>query len=186
MGTKETRSDSYLLAKVKRVNGGIEMEQLACKVTFKEIAGVKVSIPTDALLKLPPAKISFAPDGDGLRASPWHVGWDSEDIDEDGTPGLSVVVDASICSGKLHIASAARSAAVARKTDDAIMGKISVEVKQTVLGADNVCLRMFSSDTVEHQTGAFVYRRVDSGATCVALLKAPWPITARIKKETAD
>jgi hypothetical protein len=132
MGEKETRSDSYLLARVKRAGGVIELEQLACKVSFKEIAGVKIDIPEEALLKLPKARIHFVPEDDLLRAKPWHVGWHKQDIDKDGAPGLSVLVDASICSGKLHVASVTRSAAVAKTTDYGLMGKISVEVKQKV------------------------------------------------------
>jgi hypothetical protein len=181
MGDKQTRTDSYLLASVKREGGAIELTQLACKVGFKEIAGVKLEIPTEALLKLPKARIRFEPEQNLMKASPWHVGWHKADIDRDGNPGLSVVVDASICSGKIHVASATRSAAVAQSTPDGMMGKISVHVKQKILGSDSLCLRMFSSDSEEHQTGGFAYRRITEGTTCESLLGKPWPIEARFQ-----
>ena len=185
-GVEQTRSDSYLLAKVQRRGGEIHIEQAACKVTFKEISGVKINIPTDALLKLPSAHITFKSEGDVWRAVPWHVGWTRQDVDEDGTPGLSVEVDASICSGTLHVASSTLSKAVAKDTEDGLVGRISVKVKQDVLGSDNVCLSLFSSDTVERQQGAFIYRRVPSDVTCKGLLEKPWPIKADIKGMTLE
>jgi len=179
MGDKQTRTDSYLLASVTRRGETIELSQLACKVGFKEIAGVKLDIPTDALLRMPKAEICFAPEKGLLKAIPWQVGWNKTDIDGDGAPGLSVDVDASICSGKIHVASSTRSAAVAKMTENGMMGKISVHVKQKILGSDSVCLKMFSSDSEERQTGGFVYQRVPDNTTCKDLLGRPWPVEAR-------
>ena len=100
MGEKETRSESFVLAEVTRNSNTITLEQIACKVRFKEIAGIGVHIPTAALLKLPRARIRFGMTPKGIgRATPWRVGWQQEDIDRDGAPGLSIAVDASICSG---------------------------------------------------------------------------------------
>ena len=180
MGEKQTRTDSYLLADVKRKGNTIALSQMACKVTFKEIAGVKVDIPTRALLRLPKAEILFESRQSVLKAAPWSVGWRSKDIDRDGSPGLSISVDASVCSGKLYVSSNTQSIAVAKPTSDGIVGKIKVHVKQKILGSDNLCLRMFSSDTEEHQTGGFAYRRVSEKTTCEHLLSAPWPVEARV------
>lgn len=179
MGDKQTRTDSYLLASVIRRGDTVELSQLACRVTFKEIAGVKLDIPTEALLRMPKAEIRFEPEKGLLKASPWQVGWHKTDIDRDGSPGLSVDVDASICSGKIHVASSTRSAAVAKLTENGMMGKISVHVKQKILGSDSVCLKMFSSDSEERQKGGFVYQRVADDTTCKDLLGRPWPIAAR-------
>lgn len=179
MGDKQTRTDSYVLASVTRRGETVELSQLACKVAFKEIAGVKLDIPTEALLRMPKADIRFEPERGLLKASPWEVGWYKADIDRDGAPGLSVDVDASICSGKIHVASSTRSAAVAKLTENGMMGKISVHVKQRILGSDSVCLKMFSNDSEESQKGGFVYQRVAGDTTCKDLLGRPWPVEAR-------
>jgi hypothetical protein len=184
LGKRETRSDSYLLARVTRRDGNIEIEQIACKVAFKEVLGAKVSIPTDALLRLPAAKFRFSPVDNLMKAEPWSVGWSKQDVDKDSNPGLTVDVDASMCSGKLYVASDTRSAAVGKMLDNdtGMMGKISVRVKQKILGTNSACLKLFSSDSDETQNGGFIYRRVPDGSTCEELLKHPWPIQATIKR----
>ncbi len=184
LGRKETRSDSYVLARVTREKGRITITQRACKVDFQEVLGTTVHIPEKALLDLPPATFSFVPHGDILRAAPWEVGWGRQDVDRDGKPGLTVEVDASVCGGKLYVASNTKSAAVAKMLDEGegMMGKISVRVKQKILDADSACLRMFAADSDETQTGAFVYRRVPDSATCASLLRHPWPIRAEVKR----
>ncbi len=182
LGKKETRSDSYVLAKVTRKGDRIDLEQSACKVAFEEVLGAKVHIPEKALLGLPAARFSFVPQGDVLKAEPWQVGWNKQDVDGDGNPGLTVDVDSSICGGKLFVASSTRSAAFGKLIDEGMMGKISVRVKQKILDADGACLKMFSSDTDEVQSGGFAYRRVSDNASCETLLKHPWPIVAKVKR----
>ncbi len=180
MGTKETWTESFLLADVRRDAAGIDIEQVACKVRFKEIMGVKINIPKKALLKLPKARFRFTPQDDKtFKADVWRVGWNKQDVDRDGSPGLTIDVDASICSGKLNVASTTRSAAAAILTKDGMLGKIGVEVKQTILGSNSACLDMFSKNTEETQKGTFVYRRVPAGTTCSDLLKRPWPVNAK-------
>jgi len=184
LGKRETRSDSYVLARVTKNTGRITFVQQACRVDFKEVLGAKVRIPERALLSLPAATISFSKDGELLRAAPWNVGWGRQDVDRDGKPGLTVNVDASVCGGELYIASDTRSAAVGKLIDngEGMMGKISVRVQQKVLDTDSACLKMFSADSDETQNGGFVYRRVQDNATCETLLRHPWPIEAKIKR----
>jgi hypothetical protein len=184
LGKRETRSDSYLLARVTKRDGKITITQKACKVDFQEVLGTKIRIPEKALLDLPPATFSFVPDRDGLRATPWEVGWGRQDVDRDGKPGLTVEVDASVCGGKLYVASTTKSAASGRMLDsgEGMMGKISVRVRQEILDADSACLRMFASDSDEIQTGGFIYRRVADNASCRELLRHPWPVEVKVKR----
>lgn len=184
LGKRETRSDSYVLAKVTRTDGKITISQKACKVDFQEVLGTKVRIPEKALLDLPPAVFSFEPAGEILRAAPWEVGWGRQDVDKDGKPGLTVDVDASVCGGKLYVASTTKSAAYGKMIEggDGMMGKISVRVQQKILDSDSACLKMFAADSDETQNGGFVYRRVVPGASCESLLSQPWPVVAKVKR----
>ena len=184
LGKRETRADSYVLAKVTKENGKITFEQRACRVAFKKVVDAQVRIPEKALLELPAATFSFTPSGEILKAVPWQVGWGREDVDHDGKPGLTVDVDSSICGGKLYIASDTRSAAHAKLIDDGegMMGKISVRVRQKVLDSDSACLKTFSENSDETQNGGFIYRRVQDDASCRSLLQGPWPIEVTIKR----
>ncbi len=185
LGKRETRSDNFLLAKVIRKDNSIEILQTACKVEFKEIIGTKVAIPEDALLKLPWTKIVFNRGIeviDALKADPWQVGWGKEDIDQDGNPGLTVHVDSSLCKGQLYVSSSTNTSAFGQLIEGGMMGKVHVRVKQKILGTNSACLKLFSSDSDETQTGAFVYQKARNNTTCKQLLSGAWPVTANIKR----
>lgn len=176
LGRRQTRTDSYVIAQVTRADSVLRLKQLSCKVWFKKVAGVMVSMSNETLAQLPPAIIEFTLSGQIGRAIPWQVGWTGDDIDDDGAPGVSVTVDSSQCSGKLHLASNTESRATGTITRDGMVGNISVTVSQKVLGADSRCLRWFSADSTEHQKGTFAYRRISPDATCASLLQTRWPI----------
>jgi hypothetical protein len=182
LGKKETRSDSYVLAKIRRLENRIEIDQTACKVAFKKVLGATVHIPEQALLKLPSARFSFIEEAGNMKAAPWQVGWNKQDVDHDGKPGLTVTVDSGLCGGNLYVASSTRSTASGKMLNDGMMGKISVRVKQKILDSDSICLKMFAADSDEIQNGGFVYRRVQDNASCESLLQQPWPITANVKR----
>lgn len=184
LGKRETRSDSYVLAEVTQKDGNLRFVQKACRVDFKEVLGAKVHISEKALPALPAATFTFSKSGETLKAAPWRVGWERQDVDKDGKPGLTVEVDASICGGKLFVSSDTRSAAEGKLLDngEGMMGNISVRVRQKILDTDSACLKMFASDSDEIQSGGFVYRRVPDTATCENLLKSPWPIEAKVKR----
>lgn len=176
LGELETRTDTYILADVaRRADGSIELMQKACKVKFKKVAGVNVSVDGPAM---PKNKVVFEP-VDGVFKSRSVVKWGSKDIDGDGHPGATVRVDASICSGSLYVTNKATTNALA-KTSRAgtLTGTVSVRVLQEVLGAKGRCLQKSAKDIDERYRGKFSYKKVDDDATCSELLPS-WPITVR-------
>ncbi|MDJ0766508.1 MAG: hypothetical protein QNJ97_26275 [Myxococcota bacterium] len=183
LGAKQTRTETFALARVTRSESFIDIEQVACKMAFKKVAGVEVQIPSQALLRLPPARFRFHRGKKGFIAKPWKVGWQQADIDQDGHPGMSVYVDAPICSGRLHVASKTVSSAQGNLTKTGMTGKIQVDLTQNILGSNSFCLTLFSSDCREKQSGFFAYRRVDPNTTCRTLLKNRWPVRLKFDKD---
>ena len=175
LGSRQTRTETFGLARVTITPDGIDVKQVACRVAFKKVAGVQVRIPGSALTRLPAAQFRFTRRGTEHVAAPWAVGWSDQDVDGDGLPGMTVVVDAALCGGRLRVASQTVSSARGWAHRSGMSGKIRVEVKQRILGSSSLCLKLFARDSREVQTGRFVYRRVDPRATCRSLLRTEWP-----------
>jgi hypothetical protein len=179
IGRVETRTDSYVLAKLTRHGGNIVLEQQACAVSFAKVAGVRVQMSQKALRAIPRAIIQFNEKDHYVRATPWVVGWNSADVDKDGQPGLSIDIKAALCSGSLYVASTSRSSAVGMWENGQLAGDIVVQTDQVMLGSDSACLNFFSKDTKDEQRGRFAYRKVESDATCERLLRSgTWPVSA--------
>lgn len=178
IGSVPTRTESFVLAQVTRRGDAIDIEQRACRVEFKEVLGVAVRMPTQTLARLPRAQFRFTPKADSsiLQAGPWVVAWGTEDLDQDGRPGLTVEVEATMCGGSVYVASATTSEATGTLTPDGMRGHIAVRVMQEVLDASGFCLRVASQDSNETQTGRFAYRRVPKTTTCANLAKQRWPV----------
>ncbi|RMG10393.1 MAG: hypothetical protein D6729_19620 [Deltaproteobacteria bacterium] len=117
---------------------------------------------------------------------PWLAGWDAEDVDGDGHPGVTVAVQAPFCSGRLYLASRSESRARARWTDGTIVGRLKVRVQQRILGAEGLCLKMLSSDSVSSAEGTFAWRKVAPDSSCERLLEGPWPVRAKAPSRGSD
>ncbi len=180
LGEIVTRTDTYFLAKVWRREAGVlEFLPVSCRIDVKEATGVKVRFDPETPPKLPPARMTLVPAGeDTYYALPWVAQWGKEDIDGDGHPGVTVSVEAPVCSGRLYVASRSRHRARARRQGEAIVGEVKVRVEQRMLGADGVCLKMIATDSVQDMVGTFAWRRVDRRASCASLAKGEWPVEA--------
>lgn len=176
LGDLETRTDTFILADVtNRADGSVELMQKACKVSFKKVAGVRVSVDGPAM---PKNKVVFEP-VDGVFKSRSVVKWGSQDIDGDGHPGATVEVDASICSGALYVTNKATTNALAKRSRaGTLTGTVFVRVLQEVLDAEGRCLKKSAKDIDESYRGKFSYTKVDADATCSELLPN-WPVKVR-------
>ena len=175
MGHRETRTDAWVLARVRaRADGGLEIVQKTCRVDFRRVAGVHVSIDGPSL---PRSTLRLSAEEDALQGRS-VVAWDEEDVDDDGHPGMTVRVRARVCSGDLYVSNRSETRARARIVQGRIYGTASVRVAQTVLGARGACLSVVASDTDERQRGTFAFARVDDDATCESLAARGWPIEA--------
>lgn len=177
-GTLRTRTDTFVLAKVTKNEHQVFIEQMACDTIIQDVAGVSVKIPSAAFKKMPPVRFRLLCDNQSLSSKPWTVGWRLQDVDRDGFPGMSVEVDAPLCDGQLHVANQTTSQAQGKLTSRGMQGSISVLVRQQILGADSLCLRLFAKDSEERQHGRFAYQEVSHSATCESLLREGWPIRA--------
>ncbi|WP_373045867.1 hypothetical protein [Vulgatibacter sp.] len=176
LGSLDTRTDSFLLARVVREGDELLLEQRSCRFEIAKVAGVRVSFREGATF--PPATIRFQRTGDRFVAQPWSTTWSDEDIDGDGRPGATVEVDAPICGGSLFVGASSRSLARGEERDGALRGEVRVEVAQQILGTSGSCLEMMARDSTERVSGSFAYKRVPPGTTCESLLQAAWPVQA--------
>lgn len=174
-GKVETRTDTFVLASITRRNDELVVTQRACHVRFKPVAGVSVSLDARSL---PKDRFVLQEDA-GLYQGRSRVAWAREDVDSDGKPGMTVVVDSSICSGSLYVGNDSRTKATAwLRRDGSISGRAKVRIDQTILGTEGVCLGMAAKDTTELVSGPFAYVPVDEDATCESWSVASWPADA--------
>ena len=179
LGDITTKAESFLLARITRSEGGIEIRQQPCAVDIAETAGTKVHMSQEATKRLPEAIIKFArKDTHALKAQPWSVRWGEEDVDEDGNPGLTIRVDSPVCDGDVYVASETISIANGMLQGNTLRGKIRVRVKQKILGASSYCLQVASQNTDEQQSGSFIYKPIPEGTTCASLAGKTWPVQA--------
>ncbi len=178
-GDKETHTENFLIAEIHRTSTRIDVKQKLCRIEVRPIKGVTASMTTETVLRLPKARASFTIGADGtLAASPWSSGWSAEDIDGDGFPGATVHI-AGKCTGQVYVSNQSTTTLVSgRATEDGMSGQISVLVKQKVLGASGLCLKLVAGDSDEKQTGTFAFRRIPIGANCRNLAEKPWPVQA--------
>ena len=176
LGTVETRSDTWVLALVSRTAGKVELVERACRVRMAEAAGAKVTLADAAVRALPPTRVVYTrrSGAEDWRAGPWRSGWDAEDHDQDGHPGVSLAVDAPLCGGHLFVASRALSIARASDWQGALRGELKVKLAQTILGAEGACLGLVSSDRDERLLGRVAYLPVRGDATCDSLEREGW------------
>lgn len=176
-GEVVTRTDTFVLARAQRSAKGIELSQFACRVLIERVAGVQVSIDHRAL---PSSRVTFVPSENGFVADS-EVVWGEEDIDGDGHPGMTVEVDAPVCSGEIYVDNHSTTHATATHDGTRLRGNANVHVIQHVLGTKGRCLAMTASDTNEHVQGPFAYVAVPSGTTCASLRRDGWPVDAETK-----
>ncbi len=177
MGTLETRTDTWVVAEVRRVDAAtLELTERACRVQIAEAAGARITMTDATVRALPATTVRYAlhPRTGLWQAGPWKAGWDRRDHDGDGHPGITITVDAPLCGGRLHVASESQSIARARWEGPRFSGELKVKLAQTILGAEGKCLGVVSSDSDERLTGHLAYARVEPGATCEALARAGW------------
>ena len=180
-GEKETHTENFVIAQVERTRTRIEIRQKLCRVEIRPVKGVYPIMKPETVARLLKARIVFEVKPDGtLKANPWDARWGSEDLDGDGFPGATVQISGTRCSGDLHISNQSTSTMTyGRLTPDGAAGFMSVRVKQEVLSAKGLCLKVFAGDSDETQAGRFAYRRVEAGTTCESLAGKPWPVKAQ-------
>ena len=179
LGTLQTRMDTWVIARVRRTEDEIQIDQRACKVNYSDVGGVKVYVDANAL---PDSRIVF----ERVEGTPHYtmegiVNWGEEDIDEDGEPGMRVYVDAPVCSGNLHVTNKTTTNARAFGDDQGspIYGEVTLSVSQKILGSESKCLAGMAKDSWERSKGTFRYTKIKANETCRSLLDAGWPVKAR-------
>jgi len=168
--------DTFVLARVVAEGDKLRVEEQACAVDIAPVAGISVSMDPS---HIPPAKITLTRDS---REPGWvgsaENGWGSTDIDGDGHPGLTITVDATICSGKLYVSQQASTVARLHRAGAQISGATHVRVEQKILGAEGACLSAFARSSREVVSGPRSYVPVPEQTTCASLLRKPWPVRA--------
>jgi hypothetical protein len=178
-GEQQTHTENFLIAEVQRSADRIDIRQKLCRIEVRPIKGVAATMSRETVSRLPKSHpiIDVAADG-SLSAQPWSNGWGAEDVDIDGKPGATVHIDGK-CAGDVYVSNRSTSTLVSgHLTDDGIASEVRVQIKQKVLGATGLCLKLVAGDSDETQTGRFAYRRVPPGTSCAALADKPWPVKA--------
>jgi hypothetical protein len=179
-GDKETHTENFLIAEIHRSDKRIDIRQKLCRIEVHPIKGVTASMSKEGVLRLPKSQIAIDVKADGtLAARPWTTGWGAEDIDADDFPGATIHISGSKCAGDVYATNQTVTRLVSgRVTGDGITGEIAVQVKQKILGASGLCLKLIAGDSEESQTGWIAYRRVPIGTSCRTLATQPWPVKA--------
>lgn len=180
-GDVPVQTENYILAKVRRQDGHLEMEQQFCRVEPQPIKGVTVTMSHAGVahMRASPVAIDLTAGG-GVKIGPWDVAWGAEDMDGDGKPGATFTVSGTFCSGDLYIASQSHyTVERARLDDNGLSGELKVEQKQQILSAKGLCLRAMAGNSTESQHGTFAFRSVPIGTTCQSLAGKPWPVRAQ-------
>lgn len=178
LGTLKTRMDTYVIARVRRTEDEIQIDERACKVKYSDVGGVKVYVDANAL---PDSRVVY----ERVEGTPHYtmegiINWGEEDIDEDGEPGLRVYVDAPVCSGNLHVTNKTTTNARGFGDDKGtpIYGEVTLSISQKILGAESRCLSGMAKDSWERSKGKFRYTKIKANETCRSLLDAGWPVKA--------
>jgi hypothetical protein len=179
-GEKETHTENFYIAEIRRDEKHIDIRQKTCRIEVQPIKGVTPTMTTNTVLHLPRSHAAFDVTSDGaLAAEPWTTGWGEEDVENDDHPGATVHISGSTCSGDVYVSNQSTTKLVAgHASDDGITGEISVRMKQKILGASGLCLKLMAGDSEETQTGWFAYKRIPAGQSCRAMLEHPWPVKA--------
>ena len=178
LGTLQTRMDTYVIARVRRSESEIQIDERACKVDYVDVGGVKIYVDPAGL---PDSRVVYERvEGTPHYAMSGTLDWGREDVDEDGKPGMRVYIDAPVCSGNLHVSN--RTTTIARAFGDdegtPIRGEVTLNTHQRILDAEGKCLSAVAKDSYERSQGKFRYTKVKANATCSSLLDAGWPTKA--------
>ncbi|AKU90101.1 hypothetical protein [Vulgatibacter incomptus] len=178
LGTLETRTEIFEIARVVRTDDEIRLVQQKCKLEIARFAGVHVFFLPEGIPKMPPSTFAFRKKGDRWETDPWETTWSTEDVDGDGKPGATVTVDAPICGGTVYVGSRSRSIARGKLVDGGLRGELRASVSQKILETSGGCIGLVAKDTEEKVGGNFAYTPVPAGTTCETLLAKGWPIHA--------
>jgi hypothetical protein len=171
LGHVSYRSETRTLSEVTRhADGSLTLRQRTCDVVFAKTAGATLEMNPKGPAGMPVSTISFPPrpsDGSPWASAPWPSGWDEQDLDGDGQPGITIKVSAPLCGGQLMVASDARSTASALEPtpEGALRGDVAIWTLQHVLDARGICLSLFSRSSEETMLGRFRYAPV-TATTC--------------------
>jgi len=178
-------TENYIIARVQRKDGHIELRQHFCRVETKPVKGVTVVLAPTGVARMPSSTVAIDVAADGtVKIAPWDVAWGRDDMDGDGKPGATFTVSGTFCSGDLYVASQSHYTVERAQLDhNGLSGEFAIEQKQQILGASGLCLRAMAGDNNESQKGTFAYRPMPAGTTCQSLVGKPWPVQAQRKTE---
>jgi len=179
-GEKETHTENYYIAEIHRTEGRIDIRQKICRIVVRPIKGVTPTMSTQTMLRLPRSHLVLAEDRAGaLTAQPWTTGWGEEDIDGDGFPGATVHISGTTCSGDVYVSNQSTTRLLSgHASETGATGQVSVHMKQKIIGASGLCLKLMAGDSEETQTGWFAWKRMPIGQNCRSLADSPWPVRA--------
>ena len=179
VGFVETRTEHFFLARVERRGDEIRITPTTCRVEIAPTAGVAVRFPPGAPARMPKVTTVWkvGPDG-SLSTRPWVMEWKDEDVDGDGEPGVTMLVDGPMCDGRVFMGAWNKTWAEAEPFEGGIKGRVKIRSVESFLGADAFCLRIAGRNDSQTVTGTFTFLPVRDGLTCSDLLDAGWPVHA--------
>ncbi len=177
LGTVEFRTDTHVLATATLEGPVWIVDQSTCSVVFKKVAGAKITLDETAPSKMPVSHFTwFHSDKEEWMAGPWASGWNEDDHDGDGHPGITMHVQAPFCGGDIYVGSKASQTARGKPGKGRVVeGSIDIHVEQNILGARGPCLRLMARDTKEWMRGKFAFVKVEDDATCDSIEEDDFP-----------
>jgi hypothetical protein len=159
LGRISTRSESYVLAEVRRTAQGVVLRERPCGLRIAATAGAKMTVDQASLRDQPPNEVLFVRGGGGdrLHAPAWRT----------EARALPIRVEAPLCGGRLWVDSAATSIARGKLlAGGGLEGEIKSRVDQTIRGVEGACLSLVAKDSTEALRGTISYRRIEAGSSC--------------------
>jgi hypothetical protein len=176
LGKIEFQTSNHIIAEVTRQGDTIHIKQEVCTVEFEKVLGAQLYMDPKAPPRMRSVNPVFHPQENGvLQSTIWPSGWSTQDLDEDGFPGITITVKAPLCGGQMYMGSEAQSIARLKPWNGALAGLVQVQVKQFVLGTRGACLSLMARDHTQTLPGFLIYSPLDQRYSCDDLAGHTWP-----------
>jgi hypothetical protein len=170
LGEMTYTSRARTLATVVRTDKGLDFSIRHCSLDFPKSPGVKLVMEKESARAIPPSHYFLLQESGNWSVEPSVTAWDATDLDADGAPGITMIVDSVLCGGRLMLANKATTTARnVTVTDGGYRAEYSVLTEQTVLKTKGLCLSLFSKSMTDTMTGSTQYARVPDGTKCDAV-----------------
>lgn len=169
-GWATTTTTGWSLVRWTREGEAVRFEEQPCAVETTPVLGTS-TIYSEAFVRALRGPERQATLAEGRFRAAWQHALGPDDADGDGQPGVTVTVKQAILGqGDVYVAQKSSVVLDGRVDGERIVGKVTVDTAQEVLGATTWWLKLSTRQRPDRDRSAFVLAPVPSGMDCAALL----------------